>query len=217
MNGIDASNSPAASAVQDRRVFAVDRCAPDASLEEDDKGNDVASNFEELSAAERYMHFQRQAYIIKQLKRKLRAEERLEDEATRRLLVKADGVVRKAKVELKDQQELVGNLVTAISEKKLKVGSLPFERICTIVRSLREDGKEGKVVFSEKEQTEYGSLLKADSVSKILRGKPVEREVTRDDVMDLYVLMQSDFLRKMPSDEFFDMLRVQREIQGNEC
>lgn len=167
-----------------------------------------ANEFAQLSSSERYTHFQNQAYIIKQLKRKLRTEEKIPEKEIRRLFEQAEEVLKGIDVELTDQKDLIKNLIIAIKDKKLEPGSYQFERISTIVRNLQEDNKEDEPLFGRKQQAEFGSLLKIESINNILRGQPADKEVAQEDIMKQYILMQTDFLSKMTYHEFINVLRV---------
>lgn len=208
MNGSDGSDSSHNNSKQVKKVFDIVQCDPKLRCgKEEDKDNGIASKFDQLNSAERYTEFQAQAYIIKQLKRKLRTGTKIPTEVARQMFAKAEEIIKQSDVELKDQQDLLKNLITAINQQKLKVGSLQFERICTIVRNSLEETKEAEFSFSKREQSEYGSLLKLDSMKDILSGKPVRKEITHKDVVDQYVLMQSDFFKMMTYQEFISTLK----------
>jgi len=200
MSGFDSSHNDIK---KDKKVFEIVKGTPRVKIgSEEDK--DGINEFDQMDSAERYTLFQNQAYTIKQLKRKLRTGTKTPSELARKMFSQAEEIVKQADVELEDQRDLLKNLVTAINEGKLEVGSLQFDRICTIVRNALEDKKEGEAIFSLREQAEYGSLLKLQSINNILCGKPVERKMTERDIVEQYVLMQSDFFRVKTFQEFID-------------
>eukprot|EP00826_Nyctotherus_ovalis_P006122 TRINITY_DN11419_c0_g1_i12.p1 TRINITY_DN11419_c0_g1~~TRINITY_DN11419_c0_g1_i12.p1 ORF type:complete len:183 (+),score=42.66 TRINITY_DN11419_c0_g1_i12:72-620(+) len=171
-----------------------------------DKDGFIVSRFDQLSFTERYTRFQNQSYIIKQLKRKLRTGAKVPADATRKVLAEADEIVRRSNVELDDQRELLSNLLTALNEHKLLAGSLQFDRISTIVRCSLEH-LEDRQAFSSRELSEYENLLQFQGIGNILRGKPLEREVTQREVVEQYVMMQSEFLKRKTYQEFIGTLK----------
>eukprot|EP00826_Nyctotherus_ovalis_P011279 TRINITY_DN12943_c0_g1_i11.p1 TRINITY_DN12943_c0_g1~~TRINITY_DN12943_c0_g1_i11.p1 ORF type:complete len:209 (+),score=27.39 TRINITY_DN12943_c0_g1_i11:281-907(+) len=184
-----------------REVFRITQCgssAPGPEISRPLSPSSALGDLEDRAASRMYAKFQAQAYEIKQLKRKIRKCFKSSNGETRKILCQARGIVKQAKVELKDQQDLIENLIMAIGEGKLMPHSFTFDRICTIVKS----SIGGDVQFTSREKSEYGYMLKCEKIVDILKGKEVEEEPTEAEVLHQYLLMQTEYLIKHPNPSF---------------
>ena len=177
--------------------------SPAASKEE-------LENFEKLVTEEKYSVFQAQAYEIKQLRRKIRKHDQKsccnELEATLR---QAQRILQSSKTELADQGYLINNLLQAIKKSRLLPGSLPYNRICTVVRSSLNPKLE-KGGMSRKEEIEYSKVPNNQEVMKALLGQSVPDAVPEDEI-DHYLKTQAEILKGMSYNQFVNSMRLAKQ------
>ncbi len=181
----------------------------------------TVEQFERLNAEERYNHFQNQAYEIKQLRRKIRKCCKARAKALEKSLRHAEEVIRAGSFELEDQRNMPEQLISAISQELLAPGTLPFDRICTVLRNVlntRIDKKsakylpliEKKLAITEREREEYSYLPHNAAIFGILAGQPASQPAVEMDpqrIAEQYVRMQGEMLKRLTYTQFVDMTK----------
>ena len=164
--------------------------------------------FDKLSPSMKYTKFQAQAYEIKQLKRKIRKSARTPIKDVMKSFSDAERIVKRAKVELEDQQNIMENLLVALNEGKLIPKSFAFDRICTIVRSALDDKNYD---MTSKEKLEYGYMTKLEKTMNVLRGKEIEKECTEKEKAEEYLLIHGEFLKNLSYSDFLKILKENKD------
>lgn len=178
---------------------------------------------QKMTPKQQYSCFQAQAYEIKQLRRKLRKSSQSRGKVLEEEIVTAKETLKNANFELSDQKLMIDNLVKVLRTGAVMPNTLPYDRLCVIVRNsmnLKVESKTGKYIslpgkelaITEKEQRNYVQLpntsailgtLIGDMTLNIKEGK--EEEQRRE--IENYLIVQADFLKRMPFAEFVTTLK----------
>ena len=229
------SNLSATSAF--RKVF---RIIPSPSLHS--KSGHVLNEaiFQQMNNEEKRRCFQRQAYEIKQLRRKLRKcanDSRIEFDSLEPETKRAQMLLQSVNCELPDQKEMIENLIKAVNTGKLVPETLPFSRISTILRNGMENGKEvdkskaehvtfpeKSVAISKKESNQYKYLPKSEQVYRALVGDDIKSSKADTSTISLdqttsseeslslkrYLITQGELLKEMTFEDFLRSIWKQK-------
>lgn len=174
--------------------------------------------FEKLSSVQRCAAFREQAYKIKQLQRKLRKCKRKQELLTVQTdYKKAKLMIKETPSELMDQGMLLSNLIDAINEEKLKLDSLQFDRICTIVNAslntkpLAEFKETFENHTTKKEKIAYTSLINSPALFKVILGQNIET----NEILDDYLKAQAEVLKKMTYEQFCATISKKIKFNGS--
>ena len=129
-----------------------------------------------MTPNQQYTCFKKQAYKLKQLKKKLRRfslEERI---------IEAKEKLKDITFELSDQRFIVDNMIEALKIGALLPNTLQYDRLCSIVRNtmnLKSQPKTGNhlilpkkiIAITEKEQRQYTKLAKRSSLLEVIMGE----------------------------------------------
>jgi len=164
-------------------------------------------NFEKKSAESKYEVFTAQAYEIKQLRRKARLA--LVQNNTSYLyneMKQSQEKIAQQKTELADQQNIVENMLFAILKNRLIPGTLPYDRICNLVKGalIPEQIMES---VTQKEKLNYENLLKDSNVFQAFIGqKPDEKSSLI--TVDTYLIRQAELLKSMNYLQFVNCMKM---------
>lgn len=181
--------------------------------------------FARMSIREKHRCFQRQAYEIKQLRRKLRKSGEKERKMAEREMLSAQATIKAAGgFDLEDQRHLLDNLVKAINSGRLSPGSLAYSRICTMVRSklsiATESRGAGQISFpertvgiSQKECGEFRLLPHNESIFRALvgEGRPEARRQDVDSETSRYLVTQGEIIKGLGYGQFLSSMDKQKE------
>lgn len=174
------------------------------------------ADFASMSPEEKYKEFQSQAYEIKQLRRKIR---KMDQKCHRKLendMHLSFDMIKQYGLELADQGEIIQNLIKATNQGKLIPNTLPYNRICTILRDKLqipvEHSKcyllkfpEKTVAISKLESEEYNSLAHSEDILRLIIGDPVHKSEGKEE-LHKYLQMQAQILKKMTYSQFVKSL-----------
>ncbi len=186
------------------KIFNVSPSTHPASLPAEDADLAPAlQRFDHLTPSEKYTEFQSQAYEIKQLKRKIRKCAKCRAKAVRKAFAKAQETLKTADVELLDQKMMLDHLLQGLDSGRLLPNSLPFDRICTILRNALKQYK-GTNAVTTREKQEYEYLPQNSKIVSALMGKRVDENLSAEEIAEQYLLMHAAALKKLTYQQFVD-------------